>query len=300
MFEGAFSGLGFQLKERPWEQPVELLWQDLCRGRRVATDGCVAGCEAVPAELADFRQQYSGHETSALKELGRDLAHALEATARHCEPGETESEIAGQIAHRLTHHQATPVQLQVAGDGRRARFRHWAHSDTPVRRFVTLSAVARRQGLHVAATRTVCFGDAPKDLVDAHHHASMVLAIGMFFSKTGWTIGECWSRVARIYEKFGAPDEWRLSDQGELTGYRPCEVPIVPGGAGKFQTGHIVSWHPSIRTAAVGETIQVQPEGFLHLTNSPNWPKLGIQVKGTEILLPAILCRDATSEWCIG
>lgn len=299
LFEGPFSGLGFQLKERPWEQPLDLLLQDLCRGRDVACDGCVPNCEPIPAELADFRQQFGDHEVSVLKELGRDVAHALEATARNCEFGETESKIAGHIAHRLMQHQATPVQIHVAGDGRRVRYRHWQHSDTPVRKFATLSAVARRQGLHVSASRTVCFGDAPRDLLDAHHHASMVLAIGMFFSKSGSTVGECWAKMARIYEKFGAPDEWRLSDQGQLTGYRPCELPVVPGGTSRFAVGNVVDWHPSVRSGSVGETILVQPDGFVHLTNSPNWPKLGIQVKGTEVLLPAILSRDATSEWCI-
>ena len=38
---------------------------------------------------------------------------------------------------------------------------------------------------------------------------------------TGWSYDDIWSRIARIYEKFGEPEEWRAAEQAELIGYSP-------------------------------------------------------------------------------
>jgi len=299
-FEGTLSGMGFQLKERPWEQPCDALCHDLTRGRRVGGDVHFPAVEFVGDELADFRLQLGEVEFELLTELGRDVAHAVEATARTCESGETESEIAGQIAHRLTRHQVIPARVQVISDGRGKRFRHWGHSEAPVRRFAILSAFARRNGLHVGVTRTVSFGDPPGALVDAHQHASLLLATGMFFAKPGWSMAETWKRVARIYEKFGAGDEWRTADQGTITGYSPCERPFAPGRNESFAAGQVLHLQPSVREAAVGDTILLQPDGAKTLTVATNWPMIVVQVKGAEMHLPAIFRRDSTDEWAVG
>ena len=38
LFDRELQGLGFQLKERPWHEPRATLMDDLCRGRKVASD----------------------------------------------------------------------------------------------------------------------------------------------------------------------------------------------------------------------------------------------------------------------
>lgn len=292
VFDRELAGLGFQLKERPWEEPRSVLVDDLCRGRRVAGDLDMAGLRNADREVADFRRTMTDRELGTLKVLGRQMTHAVEAAARTLSPGETESEIAGQIAHRLLRHQIIPVRIQVMADGRGHRYRHWGFGNDHVERYCTLSAVGRRRGLHCGITRTVSLGQPSEDLVDSHQFAGLVAATAMFFSQAGWEFEETWQRIARIYEKFGAPDEWRQAEQGDVIGYEACELTATPRCKFRMQSGTPLFWHPTVNTAAIGETIIVREDHIEHVTQPEDWPRFGVTVKGTSIQLPDILCRE--------
>jgi Xaa-Pro dipeptidase len=300
LFDGPLCGLGFQVKERAWHERRDLLACDLCRGRKVVSDAPLAGTDVAETEIAQFRTRLNGLEEQLLRELGRDLTHAIEATCRTCTDGSTESEIAGQIMHRLAHHQIAPVRVQVMSDGRGQRYRHWGYSDAPVRRYAVVSAVGRRNGLHLGISRTVAFGDPPEDLLQAHHHASLLLGTAFYFSQAGWTVDETWQRLQRIYAKFGASDEWRAADQGETCGYEACEQLIAPGCTTRLQAGQPIFWRPSVGPAVAGDSLLVQAEGQTCLTRGPQWPFLTVSIKGTSIDLPGILVREATEEWAVG
>jgi Xaa-Pro aminopeptidase len=292
IFDRQLNGLGFQIKERPWDESRDVLVQDLCRGRRLATDTHRDGLRLADRELADFRRVLGEREHLQLRTLGHAAAHAVEATARTCRQGETESEVAGQLAHRLLRHEMTPVRLQVMADGQGHRYRHWGYGTDQIERHCVLSVVARRHGLHVAVTRTVCFGQPPQTLFESHQLACLIEATGIFFSKPGWEIAETWQRVQRIYEKYGVPEEWRLADQGDVLGYEASEFPITPRGGYRLPTGAAIAWRPSVNAAAVGDTILVRDDGWEQLTATGEWPQLGVQAKGTTIDLPDILCRE--------
>jgi hypothetical protein len=122
----------------------------------------------------------------------------------------------------------------------------------------------------------------------------------MYFSQVGWEFGETWKRIARIYEKFGAPDEWRQAEQAEQIGYALNEAPLLPDSSRAFTSGAAVFWHPSVRSAAVGDTVLVGGTGPEVLTTGENWPMLTVDVKGTRFLRPAVLCREAATGWVIG
>ena len=300
LFDGALAGLGFQLKERPWHEPRTTLVADVCRGRKIISDAPICEADVVETELAEFRAQLNEHEEPLLRELARDLTHAVEATCRTCSEGLPESELAGQVMHRLAHRQLSPVRVQVMCDGRSERYRHWGYSDAPVKRYAVVSAIGRRNGLHLGVTRTVSFGPPPESLVEAHHHASLLLGTAFYFSQAGWRIGDVWSRMRRIYEKFGAPDEWRLADQGEVCGYEACETPILPESMRSLRPGQPLFWHPGVGPALVGDSLLVQPRGQTWLTHSTQWPLLRIAVKGASIDLPGILIRDGDDDWAVG
>jgi len=300
LFDGPLNGLGFQLKERPWHEPCDRLCEEICRGRRVGCDLPHPGTELVDADLADFRRRLNNWEEPLLRELGRDLAHAVEATCRNCAEGATESELAGEVQHRLARHLIAAVRVQVLSDGRGERYRHWGFSDAPIRKFATVAVVGRRQGLHLGVARTFAFGQPPDRLLQSLHHAGLLLGTALYFSQAGWTISDVWSRVQRIYEKFGAADEWRLADQGELTGYEPCEQRVGPGVAQTLAAGHAVHWHPSVGPALLGESLLVQPQGQTLLTLTRQWPLMTVAIKGTPIELPGLLIREPETDWAVG
>lgn len=289
MFDRELHGLGFQLKERPWHEPRHVLIGDLCRGRRVASDTGVARTVDVSDVLRRMRVRLLPAECDRIRELGKLVTHAVEATARGLTPGVTEAEIAGEVSHRLIKHQVIPERLQVIADTKGQRYRHWGYSNDQVVRHCVISATGRQNGLCATVSRTVSFGELCPELKTAHQNASLMQATGMYFSKAGWQLFETWTRVARIYEKFGYPHEWELADQGEITGFDPCELPIVPQEDYRLAGETAVCWHPSVGPMMVGDTILIGDRGFEILTTSPNWPMFKVNVKGTSILRPDIL-----------
>ena len=118
----------------------------------------------------------------------------------------------------------------------------------------------------------------------------------MYFSQSGWSFDDVWQRIARIYEKFGEPEEWRAAEQAELIGYSPSEHLVVSRSERLMPGGAAVFWHPSVRSAAVGDTILVREGGFELLTQSESWPTLPIAVKNTPVPRPAILCREMPQQ----
>jgi Xaa-Pro dipeptidase len=289
LFEHEVAGLGFQLKERPWSEPRHVMLADLCRGRRVAGDTPRANVLDVGMHLQGMRMPLSEYDIGRLRSAGRMVAHAVEATARGMSPGRTEAEIAAELSHRLVKHCVHPERLQVVGDGRGNRFRHWTFSDTPVHKYCTISAVARYQGLHVAAARTVSFGDPTTELLNHYQQAALVLATGMFFSQAGWELFEVWNRVKRIYEKCGAGEEWRLADQADVVEYEFGSVPLMPTSEFKLFPGVPIYWHPSVGPVLTGETVLVTEQGAELLTPATDWPTVPISVKGSPVEVPGML-----------
>lgn len=301
IFDREVPGMGFQVKERPWTESREVLFTDLCRGRNVASDTGVLGTQNVSHELADFRRTLSDHEAKQLRAIGRGVVHAVEATARNLKRGTSESEVAGEIAHRLIKHELTPIRIQVQADGQGARYRHWSYGTEPIERHCVISAIARRGGLHAACTRTISFGKPPADMADTHQVASLLQATGVYFSQAGWEVAETWKRLERIYEKFGVPDEWRLAEQAESFGYDLSGWSVSPNSTAKFHSGQALHWHPSVRFAATGDTVLIHPDRTELLTPCEVWPMLKIQIKGVTIERPAILNRESSesTDWCL-
>ena len=292
IFDRELSGLGMLLKERPWTEDPSKLIKDVCRGRIIASDRELPAAVCVAKELQSFRLRMGENEIERVRETGNSVAHAVEATARNFTVGSTEAEVAGHLAHRLIKNGIEPVRIQVMADGQGWRYRHWSYGDDRIERHAVISVVGRRQGLHLAASRTVCIGVPPSELEDVHQLATLVQATGIFFSRTGWTIEETWKRVARIYEKFGVPDEWRYAHQAELMGYRVDECPVLPGSQTRFEQGQMIHWHPSVRSSLISDTFLLSDQDIEVLTPIDNWPVMTVVVKGTKVDRPGILIRS--------
>ena len=288
-FEAEVAGLGFQLKERPWFEPRAVMISDLCRGRRVASDTGVSGTDDVSLLLLGMRLPLSDYEVQLMRDGGRIIAHAVEATARGLTKGRTEAEIAGEVSHRLLKRGVTPERIQVVADGRGRRFRYWTHDQSIVQRYCTILVVGRYNGLFVGAARTVSLGEAPKDLMESFERAALIAATGMFFSQPEWELFEVWNRVRRIYEKTDSFAEWQQADQADVVEYEFGSVPLMPSSEFRLTPGVPIFWHPSVGPALMGDTVIVTKEGTEVLTPTSDWPTFPISVKGVNVQVPAVL-----------
>ena len=289
LFEREAFGLGFQLKQREWFQSHCSLVEDLCRGRKVISDSGIEGTRNPARRINLLRMPLTCLEVDRLRLLSKVLVHAVEVTAGHIRRGVTEAAVAGEVSNRLIRRTVQPVRIQVCADGRNIRYRHWSFGEDPIESYATVSCVARRWGLHVAVSRTVCIGSVNQDLWESHQKAVLMHATGLYFSRHGQQLKDIWPKVKRIYDKFGLSSEWQLSDQADVLGYRACEHQLTPTSDFDLQAPTAVFWHPTVGAAMPGDTVLVLPGGSETLTRSDVWPELKVQVKGHDVLCSGLL-----------
>ncbi|MGC8638853.1 MAG: M24 family metallopeptidase [Isosphaeraceae bacterium] len=294
VFEEELAGLGFQLKERPWfDEPFRTI-AELCHNKKVASDLGSSGCMYWKREgdpLRNLRQRLTGLERQRMRELGRTLTLAVEATCRNFDRGEREADVAGHLAHRLLREGVVPVDLRIASDDRLARYRQPTFKAAPIQRRATIAVTGRRFGLCASVTRTVSFGAVDAAFFRNHTLAAMVDATCIFFSRPGETIAEVFRRAKRIYEKFNAPHEWTLDYQGMLVGYSPRELVLTPDSNLIIQPNMAFCWNPSVSSARSEDTVVVDTRGYEVVTAAQNWPQLEVSVKGYKMTRPGILER---------
>ncbi|MEQ9410151.1 MAG: M24 family metallopeptidase [Fuerstiella sp.] len=296
IFEREAFALGFQLKQREWFQPHRQLVSDLCRGRQVISDRGVPDTRCARRSVRQLRLPLTALEAERLRMLSHVAVHAVEATGHHLRKGMTEAEVAGEVSHRLLKRTVAATRIHVCADGRNERYRHWTFGEKPIERFAVISCVARRWGLHVGVTRTICLDEVPDALLQAYQKAVMVHATGLFFSRAGQTLGDIWKKVHRIYEKFGMADEWRLADQASVVGFSASECPLTPESGYEIAAPSPIFWHPSVGPAMVGDTLLCLESSNEQLTLSASWPQISVRVKGREVTCPGILLIPAESS----
>ena len=147
IFDEEIDGLGFQLKEWPWQQGRNQLLIDICQPRNLASDRPLGNCKLLSDPIRRLRCRLTPYERTCYESLGAIVSHALEATGRTLAKGEPEREVAGQLSHRLLHRGAVPVHIGIAADNRRKAYRQPTFTATPVRENCTLFVVARKFGL---------------------------------------------------------------------------------------------------------------------------------------------------------
>jgi Xaa-Pro aminopeptidase len=226
-----------------------------------------------------------------MRELGRTLTLAVEATCRNFDRGEREADVAGHLAHRLLREGVVPVDLRIASDDRLARYRQPIFKAAPILRRATIAVTGRRFGLCASVTRTVSFGSIDSEFRAHHNLAAMVGATCIFFSRPGEIISEVFRRGKRIYEKFNAPHEWTLDYQGVLIGYSPREAVLTPDSSLVLHPDMAICWNPSVGATRSEDTVVIDSRGYEVVTAAQNWPQLEVTVKGYPMARPGILER---------
>jgi Xaa-Pro dipeptidase len=294
VFEEELAGLGFQLKEHPWQEDAARVIAELGHNKRLVTDLGQNGVDVSRREndpLRRLRRRLTPVERVRLRLLGRTLSQAVEATCRNFDCGEREADVAGHLAHRLIREGVIPVDLRVASEDRQARFRQPRSKAAPIRKRATISVTGRRHGLCASVTRTVAFGEVDDVFRNQHALAAMVDATCIFFSRPGQIVAEVFRRAKRIYEKFDHPQEWLLDYQGSLIGYSPREVVLRPDSSLVLESDLAIAWSPSVRSARAQDTIVIDSRGYEVVTAARDWPQIEVAVKGYPIHRPGILVR---------
>jgi hypothetical protein len=291
VFDEEIDGLGFQLKEWPWHWGREQLLSDLCQGRQVACDQPFLSCKVHADWPARERRTMSDYERACYRAVGQVVSHALEATCRTLQPGDTEREVAGQLAHRVLHRGATATLVSVAADGRGRFYRRGGFTSAPVTQSCVLTLAARKYGLIAQASRSIVFGAEGERLRRDHDAACKVSATYIASSWPDSVPKQILATTQRIYTLTGNEHEWLLAPQGHVTGRAAVEMPLMPNTEELLQNHWAVTWGVSVGEANSCDTFLISEDGPRALTAVETWPLKRIRIQGAEFVRPDVLVR---------
>jgi Xaa-Pro aminopeptidase len=290
IFDTYLDGLGFQLKEWPWHWGREQLLADIVQNRKMACDRVLVDSTPLGPAFRRIRLTLTSPERERLKELGAAVAHALEATCRNLEVGQTEQEVAGETAHRLLKHGVTPTEISVAADGRSSRHRRPGVTDARIERACVIYTGGQRRGLHAAAARSVVFGapDAPPR--PEHEVAGRIAASLVAHAKPGAPAGDVLEAGRAVAEANKKESEWFSAPTGHVTGWLPVERPISPTLTYQFAADWAVVWQAGVGSAFVADTwlLGASP---IAVTRPESWPIQRIKIGELTLDIPDILVR---------
>ena len=275
------DALGWELITVPWYE---------------ADAPVVAACRFAGRPVRDFISDRNGLGASVLEDIVRErmvltapeqhelhllgalAAYALETSIDQWRPGTTSDfEIASLVSEQLERYGAKAVCLIVGGDDRLREYRHPLAIGDALSTAVMAVVVARRGGLHVAATRTAITSENDPILSLAkeveHVHQEVLRA-----TAPGSTWGDATEALAKSYENIGQPGAWREHFQGGPIAYEQREFELAPGQHDSpywdspCEAGMAVAWNPSLRGGAkIEETYLLETDGPTLVTTCQGW-----------------------------
>jgi Xaa-Pro aminopeptidase len=246
----------------------------------LASDGHPAFGRDAGDELVALRLRLSEPERDEMADLGHDAAAALQAALRSWRPGERDVDIQARCAAGLEAAGADAPVLIVGGDERLERYRHPMAAGVPVRRLVMAVVVARRAGLHVAATRFAAATPLDRAYAALRRRVLAIEDAMLGACRPGRTYGEALAALDAAYAAAGAPGGWTGHYQGGPIGYAQREFEIPPGQSDSrwfrqpVEAGHAIAWNPSLPGGAKTEDtyLVTDDDQPIRLTEAPDWP----------------------------
>ena len=293
LFDEELDALGFQLKEWQWLSGRAVLIGELVSGKRVATDRPFPNMPQLTDRLRPELRALSAFDHSRYLALGKLTAHALEATGRTMTPGDSEEEVAGQIAHRLFHRGAEVIGVSVTADGRGKAFRRSGFTPAPVTTSCVTQVTALKDGLYCTAARTVCFGKPADEFRAEYDAASRASGIYRASSQPGGTVVDAAEDARRVLAVGPFEHEWRQSQAGYGSGWFPAEELRRAGQDDPFVAGQAVVWQARVGATAVVDTVIVGDDGPVPVTpTGGDWPYRRVKLGDRAFDVPDVLVRE--------
>jgi Xaa-Pro dipeptidase len=247
---------------------------------RLASDGHPAFGLDASDDLIALRLALSAPEREELADLGLAAAGALQSALSAWRPGERDLDIQARCAAQLEAAGADAPVLIVGGDDRVRRYRHPMAVGAPVRDLVMAVVVARRAGLHVAATRFAATAPLDPGFAGLRRRVLAIEDAVLSACRPDATYGDALAALDAGYASAGAPGEWAYHYQGGPIGFAQREFELAPDQVSSrwyrepIAAGHAIAWNPSLPGGGKTEdTYLVADGGQLELvTSAPGWP----------------------------
>lgn len=290
LFDEELDRLGFQLKEWHWSTGRAALLGELTAGKKIATDRPFPNMPLVNEKLRTIIRPLSAFDRVGYLDLGRHVAHAVEATARAADPGETEREIAGHLAHRLLRHGVEPAAVSVAVLAGAGRYPRPGFTDAVLEGVCRLQVTGTRDGLYATAARTVSFGPPAPEARREHDDACRLSAVYRSLLVPDGSFAAVGARGQQLTDKTPYEFDGRLAQLGYGTGRVAAEELRRLGQDEPFAAGQAVVTQAKCGSALVADTLIV---GMPPAAATPcaEWPFKRITLGDAAFDVPDLLVR---------
>lgn len=286
--EEQLAAQGWEFRTVKWHDANPAI-AELTRGLKLGTDFPVAGATDLTNDVARLRANLTPEEGERFRALGKLCAEAMHAAIRAVRPGQTEFEIAAQLARETQARGAQPIVNLIATDERIFKYRHPLPTNKKLERYAMLVLGGRKGGLCCSITRLVHFGKLPDEIKRKAEACARVDATFIAATRPGKKLSEVFARAIDAYAQTGFADEWHLHHQGGATGYEPREYLGNPNSNDVVALGQAYAWNPSITGTKSEDTILVGEKNNEILTRIEGWQTMAFNVEGQVIERPGIL-----------
>jgi antitoxin VapB len=282
--------------EYPWTEEhavpdtlVRLARRVLGSGARIGADWPIGDAVNVEREISRARVPLTAEEIDRYRDLGRDVARAVEAACRTLQPGMSELEVSRRACDAAASVDARAVVSLVAADDRLARFRHPVPTAARWHRTVMVAQCAQRNGLIVALSRIVSAGEVDPELDKRTRATACVFGALLDATRANASGAAIFAAAAAAYERCGYPGEERKHHQGGATGYRSREWVAHPASDERVRPPQAFAWNPSITGSKVEDTALVSDDRLELITVTGDWPSIPIVAAGQTLSAAGVL-----------
>ncbi|RWZ58538.1 M24 family metallopeptidase [Halobacillus fulvus] len=274
-----------------WFVDITPTIEKLTDGLKMVADVPFKDWEVVDGELTAVRSVMSAAEQERYRELCQQAAHAVEATCREIDPGQTEHEIEALLASKVYPLGIKPHVLMVATDERIRRYRHPIPTHKKLEKHAMIVICAEKHGLIANVTRLVHFGQPSDEVLKNEEKVNRIDAVMNLATQPGERVGAVVEKAILQYGEEGFPEDWKLLHQGGLTGYEPREYLATPETEAEIEAGQVFAWNPALPGVKSEDTILVTENGPEFLSHTGEWTYRTVEIDGQNVERPKILIR---------
>jgi Xaa-Pro dipeptidase len=288
------GGQGWEPRSFDWYRPggLQAAVREVVGDGALAADTGFPGGRALDDAFDELRADLLPEEVERYREVGRIATEAMLQTCQAIHQGQTEHEIAGNLAHRVISHGGRPGVVLIATDERIAKYRHPVPTDKKLRDYAMLVLGASKWGLQVSITRFVSFHKLDDDMHRKWRDVSQIAAYFTLATRPGRPWAELFRGATELYGRLGYPEEWELHHQGGPTGYRGRDFTATFDAPGVVSAHQGAAWNPSITGTKSEDTIIVSDAGHEFVTRHGQWPMLAVEHEGQRMEFADVLVRE--------